>query len=50
MEATRQGTEIPGDPETVPFSASKLFPVAFNLIKPYITEEMRRKVVIPGVE
>ncbi|XP_069397449.1 putative SEC14-like protein 6 isoform X2 [Delphinus delphis] len=28
--------------------ASKLFPVAFNLIKPYITEEMRRKVVIPG--
>uniref|UniRef100_A0A8C9BW46 SEC14 like lipid binding 6 n=1 Tax=Phocoena sinus TaxID=42100 RepID=A0A8C9BW46_PHOSS len=28
--------------------ASKLFPVAFNLIKPYITEEMCRKVVIPG--
>eukprot|EP00069_Balaena_mysticetus_P014622 bmy_01601T0 len=28
--------------------SSKLFPVAFNLIKPYITEEMRRKVVIPG--
>ncbi|XP_007461279.1 PREDICTED: LOW QUALITY PROTEIN: putative SEC14-like protein 6 [Lipotes vexillifer] len=27
---------------------SKLFPVAFNLIKPYITEEMLRKVVIPG--
>ncbi|TKC44713.1 hypothetical protein EI555_012713 [Monodon monoceros] len=45
VEATRQGTETPGDPETVPFSACKLFPVAFNLIKPYITEEMRRKVL-----
>ncbi|KAM7234551.1 hypothetical protein CapIbe_014709 [Capra ibex] len=28
--------------------APKLFPVAFNLIKPYITEETRRKVVILG--
>uniref|UniRef100_A0A4W2EG68 SEC14 like lipid binding 6 n=1 Tax=Bos indicus x Bos taurus TaxID=30522 RepID=A0A4W2EG68_BOBOX len=30
--------------------APKLFPVAFNLIKPYITEETRRKVLILGVE
>ncbi|XP_070625932.1 putative SEC14-like protein 6 isoform X5 [Bos indicus] len=28
--------------------APKLFPVAFNLIKPYITEETRRKVLILG--
>ncbi|XP_070331669.1 putative SEC14-like protein 6 isoform X2 [Odocoileus virginianus] len=28
--------------------APRLFPVAFNLIKPYITEETRRKVVILG--
>ncbi|XP_040106996.1 putative SEC14-like protein 6 isoform X2 [Oryx dammah] len=28
--------------------APKLFPVAFNLIKPYITEETRKKVVILG--
>ena len=45
-----QGKETPGNPETVPVSAPKLFPVAFNLIKPYITEETRRKVVILGGE
>ncbi|KAB0370113.1 hypothetical protein FD755_018075 [Muntiacus reevesi] len=28
--------------------APRLFPVAFNLMKPYITEETRRKVVILG--
>lgn len=49
-EATRQGKETPGNPETVPVSAPKLFPVAFNLIKPYITEETRRKVLILGGE
>ena len=49
-EATRQGKETPGNPESVPVSAPKLFPVAFNLIKPYITEETRRKVLILGGE
>ena len=49
-EARRQGKETPGNPETVPVSAPKLFPVAFNLIKPYITEETRRKVLILGGE
>lgn len=49
-EATRQGKKTPGNPETVPVSAPKLFPVAFNLIKPYITEETRRKVLILGGE
>ena len=49
-EARRQGKETPGNSETVPVSAPKLFPVAFNLIKPYITEETRRKVLILGGE
>lgn len=48
MEATRQGKETPGNPETVPVSAPRLFPVAYNLMKPYISEETRRKVVILG--
>ena len=30
--------------------ATLTFPVAFNLIKPYITEETRRKVLILGGE
>ena len=50
VEASRQGKETPGNPETAPVSAPRLFPVAFNLMKPYITEETRRKVVILGGE